>query len=229
MINLRAAFLLIALVVASAPGCGRAPGQDGSCQRCHASCSNGLAVTCLPMAPGGCGNQATNRFCPGGCSDAAPGECSDAPADGAAPMSCAASTTTIMAGTLGARATDGAVAVSTFFATETRVVVATSAAAVCASTSRVMADVFQGSGALLTLRLPPNFAGTVDVDTGGVAELTTWQDGALVIDHARAMGGTMSLTLEQPNGGTIGSYDLVFPSGAEQGTFMAPFCDACAQ
>src|SRR5262249_30450111 len=108
-------------------------------------------------------------------------------------------------------------------------VVTTSAAAACAAASSATGALTPGSGALLTLRLPFGFAGTLDLATRGEALLTTWKDGAIVIDHVDATAGTLMLNLDQPGGGTIGSYDLEFPSGQEQGAFVAPQCDICAR
>jgi hypothetical protein len=91
----------------------------------------------------------------------------------------------------------------------------------------VRRDVEHGS-ALLTLSVPPSSAGEFDLSTRGAARLTTWKNGAVVIDHQLLTSGTVRLSLEQPDGGTIGSYDLPFASGVESGDFVAPACDFCA-
>jgi hypothetical protein len=108
------------------------------------------------------------------------------------------------------------------------VVVATSANAVCASTADAGVAPPSGSGAALTLSLRMNFAGQVAIGAGVHAQLMTWKNGALVIENQSATTGIVTLNLNQPGGGTMGSYDLMFNAGQEKGTFVAPECDICA-
>jgi hypothetical protein len=66
------------------------------------------------------------------------------------------------------------------------------------------------------------------VDRGGsAAVLTVWKDGAVQVDNEYATSGSVDVNLNDPIGGLMGSYDLVFGSDAERGTFIAPACDAC--
>jgi hypothetical protein len=116
------------------------------------------------------------------------------------------------------------VAVTTFQATQTRLVVASSADAACRATSMSSAAP-TGTGATLTVFLPSNFAGMTGASSN--AHLTTWKDGAIVVNDETATVGTVMLTLQQPDGGTMGTYDITFPSGHEQGSFVAPACDIC--
>ena len=139
---------------------------------------------------------------------------------------------------------------TSFLATETRIVVATSASAACGANSDAGAATKAGRGAVLTLLVPAMSAGTFPIGAGdsavpimvstdnagvgvrqggrSVALLTAWKTGVLAFDGQRAASGTVALNLEQPGGGTIGSYDLMFGSDEEQGTFIAPECDICA-
>jgi hypothetical protein len=133
----------------------------------------------------------------------------------------------MLQGTLSGAASDARAATS-FLATETRVVVATSANAACASTADAGVAPPSGSGAALTMSLLMNFAGQVAIGAGVRAQLTTWNNGALVINNQSATAGTVSLNLNQPSGGTMGSYDLTFNADEEKGTFVAPECDICA-
>jgi hypothetical protein len=224
--NMRLTFLILALGVVSAPSCG-ANHLDGSCMECHPACSNGLVTRCLPLLPPGCGAQPSQTFCPGGCSADAPGECNNA--SSTAPAGCIASAATTTQGALAAHGSDVPVAVTTFLAAETRIVVSTSAGAACSSATGTTGALTTGSGALLAFEVPSSFAGTVGVsERGSAARLTSWKNGAIVADELATLG-TIMLNLQQPGGGTMGSYDLVFPSGREQGTFVAPACDICTR
>ena len=225
---MRNALFFVAFTVLTAVGCNETNhilGTDNSCEVCHPGCSNGVATVCLPLLPPGCGGQSSLQVCPNGCSADAAGGCSTEPTPGVAPPGCVASEVTVAQGALEAHGAEKPVAISTFVPRETRVVLATSAAAACAATTGTAAA--SGSGAILTLSLPPGFAGEVAVTSD--TRLTTWKDGAIVIDDQPATGGTVTLSLAQPGGGTMGSYDVSFASGDERGTFVAPTCDICAR
>jgi hypothetical protein len=213
--------LLTALVVAL--GCS----ANNGCQVCNGGCKNGLVTVCLVLTPPGCGSQPSTQFCPYGCAPDAPGGCNFYPADGAVPSGCGASSATMLQGALSGAGSDARAATS-FLSTETRVVVATSANAACASTADAGVAAPSGSGAALTISLRMNFAGQVAIGNGVSAQLMTWKNGVSVINNQNATAGTISLNLNQPGGGTMGSYDLAFNAGEEKGTFVAPECDICA-
>jgi hypothetical protein len=208
--------ILTALVVAlgcSANGSGTA---GNGCQVCNGGCKNGLVTVCLGLLPPGCGSQSSTQFCPYGCAPDASGGCHFYPEDGAVPSGCAASSATIVQGALSGAGSDARAATS-FLATETRVVVATTANAACASTVDAGVAPPSGSGAALTMSLLMNFAGQVAIGAGVRAQLTTWKNGAFVINNQSATAGTVSLNLNQPSGGTMGSYDLMFTADEEMG------------
>jgi hypothetical protein len=200
--------------------------NENGCQTCSGGCRNGLVTMCLILDPPGCGAQSSTEFCPYGCNVDAPAGCNFYPVDGGTSSGCAASAATIQKGALagpGAR-----VAVTSFSSTEARVVVATSASAACASESDGGATVVTGSGAVLTLSMPANFAGQVAIGAGASARLTVWANGALTIADQQATAGSVSLTLSQPGGGTMGSYSFTFAADEESGTFVAPTCQICS-
>ena len=81
---------------------------------------------------------------------------------------------------------------------------------------------------MLTMLLPTGFAGQVAIGSGASAELTVWDNGTASASNQMAISGSVSITLGQPGGGIIGSYDLAFTSDEEVGAFVAPECDVCA-
>jgi hypothetical protein len=211
-------------------GCGGKSlilGENGGCQICRPECRNDLATHCRPLNPPACGSQTAPEFCPYGCSPDIPGTCNVSPTDGAAPSSCRASFAVIQQGELSSGGSERPVAATRFLAAETHVVVATSAGVACTSTSDGGGAPLSGSGVLLVLSLPANFAGEITVGSGASARLRHWANGGLVDDQL-AISGSAWLSLSQPGGGTIGSYDLTFDSSVERGTFVAPACDLCA-
>jgi hypothetical protein len=129
---MRNALLLAAIAGFLSLGCS---GKGENCTACKPSCANGLVTLCLPLLPPGCGGQSATQFCPYGCSGDGAGMCNLAPADGVAPSGCTASSATIAKGSLTPEGAAHTVAVTTFLATETRVVLATSADIACAATS----------------------------------------------------------------------------------------------
>ena len=74
-------------------------------------------------------------------------------------------------------------------------------------------------GGTLIIDPPPRSAGTTEVRAR--PELATR-------NGVRASSGSVSVNLDQPGGGRIGSYALVFPDGSESADFVAPECDVCA-
>jgi hypothetical protein len=200
-------------------------GSTGLCQVCDAGCSNGLVTICVVLDPPGCGAQSETTFCPYGCSDNAPDFCNFNPVDGAAPPGCIASEATPQSGSLqGGDAAPVAVTVGT---NALEVIVATSAAAACASSGGdAGALTAQGSGAVLTIPIPARTAGTV---SAAGARLTVWKNGTITIDGETATSGSLVLNVNAPGdgGGAIGSYDITFGTDIEQGSFVAPACDIC--
>jgi hypothetical protein len=108
--------------------------------------------------------------------------------------------------------------------TDTQIVVATDRAAACAAAGGARSS----SGASLTLSFPNGFAGRATIGAGAEGHLSAWANGAVTTDNAVATAGSVEVSVNHPGGGTIGSYDLVFDSTHEQGTFIAPDCDICA-
>jgi hypothetical protein len=219
--SLRAALVALILALAAAVGCSSKKAD----QVCKAGCANGLTTLCGLEGK-------MMLFCPNGCDPDGSDPCDTSPVDGAPRSGCAASSATIQQGAL-ARQGSTPVAVTSFLSPETRVVIATSATAACASAVDAGPPMGAGSGAVLTLGVPANRAGEAMVGSdvrgaGASAQLTAWDNGTIVIDNEAATSGTVMVNLSQPGGGTIGSYDLTFASGAETGTFVAPACDACA-
>ena len=202
-------------------------GASNGCQECHAACSNGLVTTCLVLDPPGCGSQPSTQFCPYGCAAGTESMCNFYPVDGAVPSGCIANSVTPQQGALSGQWSDALVAVTSTHGTEMRVIVATGASAACASEGDAGVATGLGSGALLTMLLPTNFAGQVAIGSGASAVLTMWKNGALLIDNQMATSGSVSLNLSQPGGGLMGSYDLSFGSDEETGSFVAPECDIC--
>jgi len=219
---MRTILIACALALCSAAGCS----SKGDCQACKSECGNGVVITCVVSGASGCGSQPVTQFCPNGCSPTSSSQCSATPVDGAAGLSCAASSVTIQKGALAEQGTTS-VAVTSFLTAQTRVVVATSAKGACASTTD--AGVGNGSSgeAALTLLIPLNYSGQSSIGAGASATLTSWNVGTSMAESHAATSGTIFVSLNQPGGGTIGSYDLVFSGGEERGAFVAPVCDIC--
>lgn len=220
--SVREALVLWTLALVAAFGCN----SKGDCQTCKAACGHGLVTSCAHSSPPACGGQPVTQFCPNGCSTDSPDQCSASPIDGGAGVGCAASSATVQQGAL-ARQGATQVAVTSSLPRYTRVIVATTSSAACASAKDAGTGLGSGSGAVLVLSIPPNLSGQSTVGSGASAELTMWDNGSVVIDHQSATAGTVFVSVSQPGAGTIGTYDLTFAGGAERGTFVAPECDIC--
>ena len=154
--------------------------------------------------------------------------CNFYPVDGAVPSACAASSVTPQAGTLSGQWSNPLVAVTSSLGTQMRVIVATEAGVACETEGDAGVATGSGNGAVLTMLLPTGFAGQVAIGSGASAELTVWDNGTASASNQMAISGSVSITLGQPGGGIIGSYDLAFTSDEEVGAFVAPECDVCA-
>jgi len=218
----------VAIVLAAglAIGCGLAKkgeSQNG-CQVCKGGCANGLVTMCLVLTPPGCGAQSSLEFCPYGCTPQGPEPCNFYPVDGAVPSGCIASSAQIAAGKLKGSPTP--TATTSFSPGGPIVTIATGADAACHGADSDGGQAPAGSGVVLTLALPSNTAGTFPVGVN-TAALTIWKDGSVEMDHQSATAGSVMVNVNDPIGGLVGSYDLTFGVDREQGTFIAPACDAC--
>jgi hypothetical protein len=175
------------------------------------------------LDPPGCGAQAVTEFCPYGCTSN--GECNFDP-DGGVPSGCVASSATFRTGILAGRGPGSAA--TQFLPDEARIVVATNRSAACAAAAADGGPPGATSGASLTLSFPNHLSGQVAIGAGAGAHLSAWTNGALTKDNVAAASGMVEVNTSDPNGGTIGRYDLTFESTHEQGTFIAPLCDICA-
>lgn len=122
-------------------------------------------------------------------------------------------------------------ALTSLLAAETRVTIATSPGLACSQAPDAGTTAPSAGGTTLTLSVATKSG---DFEVGSSvrgdsvnAELSTWGNGDPTPTTEMAVSGTVSISLSQPGGGTIGDYDLVFASGEEEGHFVAPECDAC--
>src|SRR5262249_48443785 len=150
-----------ASVVACALALVLTVGCRSTCQSCQASCDNGLLTACAVATQPSCGAEPVVSFCPNGCAvDAA--QCNPSGVDGATGVGCSANSAVIQEGVLKAQ---GSAFVAIASLQETRVVIATSASAACATTRDAGASSASSSGAVLALSIPSNFAGDAKINS----------------------------------------------------------------
>jgi hypothetical protein len=204
---------------------------------CNAGCSNGIVTMCdiLSPLPGGCPSvEVATSFCPFGCNqDKSEDSCNYYPTDAGM---CGASAATITTGMLTPSDGHAPQAVSALVSSMVRVTVATSLGAACTAGVDAGLDLGTTSGAFLTFLVPQSATGTVLV-TG--ATLTVWKSGVPVLRDEASTSGSVRVTLQDFHtvsnemtgdsiqGGIVGTYDVSFGSDVEQGSFIAPLCNAC--
>jgi hypothetical protein len=115
-----------------------------------------------------------------------------------------------------------AVALSQFYASGPVILIATNAATACAAT--LDAGIAPGAGNVAVLSIPTE--GQTGTFSQSGATLTIWSDGGPTV--VPASQGNLSIGLFEPGQGLMGTYDLLFGTSLEHGSFTAPACNVCA-
>jgi hypothetical protein len=194
---------------------------------CDGGCSNGILTVCEVLSPGepnGCpacspGIEMQQEVCFYGCgSDRY--ECRTSPTDAA--IGCSANRVMVQQGMFGGDASP-AVALAQFQASDGPVIlIATNAATACAAT--LDAGIAPDPGNVAVLSIPTQ--GQTGTFSQSGATLTSWSDGGLTT--VAASQGNLSIGLVEPGQGVMGTYDLLFGTSLEHGSFTAPACNVCA-